>query len=154
MLKYTLVPTSFFVRENSYKLLSEAVQLNEKDMAKYIELPDYKAVLVYAISEMGEPAPVVANLLKLSSKIADYNKIVASFDGSFVHVVIAAGNKLLLCNSYTAKDYVTCEYFIFAAIKEFQINPEISTLYFDKTLTNEIRDDLFRYFQSVEVLCE
>ncbi|MFA7033785.1 MAG: DUF3822 family protein [Bacteroidales bacterium] len=154
MLKYTLVPTPFFNREDSYKLLSQAVQLDEKDMAKYTELPGYEAVLVYAVSDMSDPAPAVAALLSLSSSLSDYNKVVVSLDDDYVHIVIAAGKKLLLCNSYRSNDYVTSEYYIFAAMKKFQINPEITTLYFDKCVPDDMRDDLFRYFQGVEVLCE
>jgi len=148
--KYTLVPTSLFKEEQQYKLLSELVQLDGNDTVKHISLPAYEAVLVYAVSSSSEYAPVVYNLLTTLNKIREHNKILVSFCDCYVHIVMGEGNKLLLCNSFPASDITTAEYFIFYAIKEFQINPEMTTIYFYEEIVDEIRDELFKYFQGVE----
>ncbi|MFA5325690.1 MAG: DUF3822 family protein [Bacteroidales bacterium] len=149
-LKYTLIPTSLFKEEQQYKLLSELVQLDENDTVKHIALPDYEAVLVYAVSSSFGYIPVVYDLLTTLNKIHEHNKILVSFRDGYVHIVMAEGNKLLLCNSFPASDITTAEYFIFYAIKEFQINPEMTTIYFFEEIVDEIRDELFKYFQGVE----
>ncbi|MDD2594995.1 MAG: DUF3822 family protein [Bacteroidales bacterium] len=143
----------FFNREDSYKLLSDSVQLDETDMAKFIELPEYEAVLVYGVSSPTDQAPIVADILKSSAQVTEYNKVVVSIDRDYVHIVIAAGNKLLLCNSFPSKDNVTSAYFIFATMREFQINPELTIIHLYGEAPEGIEDDLSGYFQGVKVLC-
>ena len=67
-------------------------------------------------------------------------------------VAVAAGDRLLLCNSYPAADEVTAQYFLFAALRQFQINPEVTTVHFYGEAGETIKGDLFRHFASVEEL--
>ena len=149
MLKYTLVPQSFFVKDNENMILSELVQLDKEDKVEYKELPDFKAVLVYAHTDGA--IPEVYSLLERASSIKDYNKVLAYHSNGYIHIVIAVGKKLLLCNSFEASDIVTAEYFIFASVKKFQINPEVSTIYI-KGGDSQFKSELFRYFKGVESL--
>ena len=151
MNKYTIVPASFFREDDSRNILSQAVQLEESDKAEYQELPEFQAVLVYA-SNPAEKSPAVLDMLLAVSSIGEYNKVLACYDGSSVTVVIAAGSKLLLANSYPAADCVTGEYFIFASLKQFQINPEVTTVYFYGDAPFEMKNDMFRYCKGVEKL--
>ncbi len=48
MKKFTLVPLSFFDKEKTYQILSDAVRLEATDKVYYKELPEQEAVLVYA----------------------------------------------------------------------------------------------------------
>ncbi|MBQ7222615.1 MAG: DUF3822 family protein [Bacteroidales bacterium] len=145
MSKYTIVPSAFFAESDAHSLLSEIVTLTPNDRVKHIELPEYKAVLLYC-----NTLPPVKKLLDLLPKISDYNKIVVEISGGEVHLVLAAGEKLLLVNSYRVPDFTTAMYFIFAALKEFQINPEMTTLYHRGELAYEQKELLFRYFLGVE----
>ena len=151
MLKYTIVPSSFFRRDDSYNILSQAVQLEENDKVEYQELPDFQAVLVYAQTLSGD-TPAVLDMLRAVSGIKEYNKVLAHYDGRHITVVVAAGDKLLLANSYQATDHVTGEYFLFAAMKQFQINPEVTTVYLYGDAPFEMKNDLFRYCKGVERL--
>ena len=151
MLKYTIVPSSFFRRDDSYNILSQAVQLEGNDKVEYQELPDFQAVLVYATTLSGE-APAVLEMLRAVSGINEYNKVLANYDGSHITVVVAAGSKLLLANSYPSTDCVTGEYFIFSAMKQFQINPEVTTGYLYGDAPFDMKNDLFRYCKGVERL--
>ncbi|MBO4570999.1 MAG: DUF3822 family protein [Bacteroidales bacterium] len=151
MFKYTLVPTGFFSPADAHKILSEAVRLSEKDKVNYQELPHFKAVLVYALSEEGK-APVIAGLLDKVSSIAGEVKVAACFDAAALHLVIVSGEKLLAANSFPAADPVTAEYFIFAALKQFRIDPQAVTVSLAKPASREMMKDLILYCKGVKVL--
>ena len=155
MFKYTLVPAGFFTPSDAHKILSEAVRLSKTDKVEYQELPQFKAVLVYAHSDGengGEGAPAIAGLLSDVISIGEYNKVAARFDGSALHLVIVTGDKLLLANSYPAADTVTAEYFLFAALRQLQINPQVTTVYLREPAHPEMMDDIVRYCKGVETL--
>jgi hypothetical protein len=70
-----------------------------------------------------------------------------------LHLALGAGDKLLLANSYEAKDFTTALYYIFAVLHDFQINPRMTTLYYKGDLAYENMELLFSYFKGVEPLC-
>lgn len=150
MFRYTLVPASFFTEAEADRILSEAVQLSEQDKVTYKELPQYKAVLVYVDTDAA--APVIADLLNHAKGIPDHNRILAACGDGCIHIVIVTGEKLLLANSFPAPDHVTAEYFIFAAMKRFQINPQVSTIYIKGKAAPEMLDDIVKYCKGVETL--
>lgn len=119
---------------------------------RYIELPGYEAVMLYACRshEPEDAVPELYNLLQCTERIDDYNKIVLSYAGGKLFLVVASGKNLMLCNSFEAVDFTTAEYFLFAALKKFQLNPEMSVLYCRTPLTPEQELTLYRYFRSVE----
>ncbi len=151
MKKFTLVPLSFFDKEKTYQILSDAVRLEATDKVYYKELPEQEAVLVYAAASESD-LPPVAGLLEALGRIADHNKVVAAVEGGAVHIVLAEGDRLLLANAYPAPDAVTAEYFLFATLKQFQLNPAVTTVYFLGEAPYELLNDLFRYFKGVERL--
>ena len=150
MLKYTLIPEGYFSPEKARDLLSQVVILEKSESVKSLELPCYKAVLLYA----GDPADArcKADMLTTAAALSCYNKIVVHLGDGVVDIVLAAGDKLLLCNSFPAADPVTAQYFLFAALKQFQINPELSTVHFYGEADESVKGDLFRHFASVEVI--
>lgn len=150
MFKYTLIPERFFSQESASRLLSKVVPLEKDDSVKHIELPEYKAVLVYTGEDAS--ARLIADMVEASYKLDKYNKAVAHVGNGVVDVVVAEGRKLLLVNTFPAADDVTAQYFIFAALRQFQINPEVTTIYFMGEASDSIKEDLFRYFNSVESL--
>ncbi len=152
MFRYTLVPEGFFTPAEAHTILSEAVRLTETDKVNYQELPQFKAVLVYALSEGEESLPPIAALLERVTSIGEHNKVAACFDAGALHLVIVAGEKLLLANSYPASDPVTAEYFLFAAMKRFQLNPQVTTVWLGEPVSPEMADDLVRYCKGVETL--
>ena len=151
MKKFTLVPESFFDKEKAYQILSEAVRLEETDKVYYKELPEQKAVLVYA-AEAEDELPPVAGLLGALPRIADHNKVAASVNDATISIALAEGDRLLLANAYPAPDAVTAEYFLFATLRQFQLNPQITTVYFLGETPRELLNDLFRHFKGVERL--
>ena len=152
MFKYTLVPTGFFSPADAHKILSEAVRLSEKDKVNYQELPQFKAVLVYALSEGGK-APAIASLLeKAGSLETARHSVAACFDGEALHLVITEGGKLLLANSYPASDIVTAEYFLFAAMNRLRIDPQETAVHLGEPVSPEMAEELARYCKEVERL--
>lgn len=150
MLKFTLIPEGYFSPDTAEDLLSQLVLLEKPASVKSLELPCYKAVLLYA----GEDAAArcIADMLAAAAALACYNKVVVHLGGGTVDLVLAAGDKLLLCNSFPAADEVTAQYFLFAALKQFQINPELTTVHFFGEAGEAVKGELFRHFASVETL--
>ena len=150
MLRYTLIPEGFFSQADDRELLSRVAVLQRNDTVKRLELPCYKAVLLYAGDEAA--ARAIASQVAAAAALDQYNKVVVNLGADTVTIVVAEGDRLLLCNSYPASDGVTAQYFIFAALKQFQINPAVTTVYFYGEADDSVKGDLFRYFASVEVL--
>ncbi len=168
--KCTLVPAHFFTPETARQSLSEVVRLRESDPVESIAIPSLGAVLVFsnAIDESlskviaqtvyttaGDTVRVLPELyylLRDLSRCTEYNKILASWRDGWLHLVVAQGKSLLLCNVYEAVDFTTAEYFIFLAMKKLQLNPELSSICFRTPLTSDQEMSLYRYFKSVETL--
>ncbi|MCI2082132.1 MAG: DUF3822 family protein [Bacteroidales bacterium] len=157
MIFYTLIPSDFFVEAEAAERLSELFPNSGPHTVKYVGLPFYKAVLVYGIpvaSKVSEEEsfPEVYKLLMDSRLVKEHNKILVDFEPkrNEVHMVIAEGDELKMCNTFPASDFVTAEYFIFSAIRLFQFNPEMSNLYFESPLTIEEREALLEYFHGAE----
>ena len=150
MLKYTLIPEGYFSPETAESLLSQVVILEKSTPVKSMELPCYKAVLVYAGDDL--LARCIADMLAAAAALDRYNKVVVHLGEDAVDIVVAAGDKLLLCNSFPARDEVTAQYYLFAALRQFQINPELTRVHFFGEAGESIKSDLFRHFASVEML--
>lgn len=151
MLKFTLIPEGYFSPDvTAADLLSKVVVLEKTDSVKKLELPCYKAVLLYAGDDAA--ARRLTDMLEAAAALDCYNKVVMHVGGETADIVLAAGDKLLLCNSYPAADDVSAQYFLFAALRQFQINPEVTTVHFFGETDDTIKGDLFRHFASVEML--
>ncbi len=150
--KYTLIPSAFFRSDKAAETLAEFFAPVPSEEVKYTELPHYKAVLVFAVPRGAREGymPVAHDLLQMLPLIREHNKVVASFIPGELHIAVAEGDRLLMCNSFEAADFVTAQYFIFAAIKQFQFNPEMTTLYFREKLDVERQETLLEYFHGVE----
>lgn len=145
--KFTLVPSALFSEERAGELLSEVVLPNPGEPLSYLSVPEYGSVLIY----QGD-VPEVFNMLQQLPRLRDYNKLIASVKDGHLYLAVAQGSSLLLCNCYRAVDFTTAEYYIFSALKHFQINPEISTLYFTSPLSQQQMISLCSYFKSAETL--
>ena len=150
MEKYTLVPKEFF--NGDVQLLSPVVGVSPSETVKYVERPSFEAVLLFVPGPDGAE-PVIYDLLCRLPQIHDYNKVLFCIEGSVLHLAIGAGDKLLLANSYEAADFTTALYYIFAALHDFQINPQMTTLYHRGDIDYENRELLFSYFKGVEPVC-
>lgn len=148
--KCTLVPKPFFSEAAAPCLLSAVAELSENDRVAYVEVPQYDAVLVYADMVGSSAMPEMYYILSTLYSLGDYNKIVASYCGGRLYLAVAQGKSLLLCNSFAAPDFTTAEYFLLLAVKRLQLNPEVSTVYFRTSLTQEQELSLYEYFRSVE----
>ena len=166
----TLVPENFHKPELSAQLLSDVVDLPQGAVVDYVRIPEQNAVMVYSNSIGGtlhrvmsesvlrtdgtkaQPLPELYAMVKSLGDIMDYNRIVASYMDGVLYLVIAQGKTLMLCNTYSAPDFTTAEYFIFLAMKKLQLNPEMSTINFRTPLSEENSMSLYRYFKSVETI--
>ena len=166
--KVTLVPEQFHEDSMSGVSLQNVADLAAGDDVHSVQVPDFAAVLLYsntigealskAVSETvmdkegnkSRPLPEMYYMLKSVSGLPDYNKILASYVDGILYLVIAQGRSLLLCNSFHAPDFTTAQYFIFLAMKNLQLNPEVSTITFRTPLSEEDEMSLYRYFKNVD----
>jgi hypothetical protein len=147
------VPSHFFNATSAREILGEVVALKEEDTVKWAEVPQYDAVLLYAVDNESVTAlPELYYVLRDLPSCNDYNKIVASYREGRLFLGIAQGGSLLLANSFEAPDFTTAEYYIFLALRQLQLNPEISTICMRSLLGPEEEMSLYRYFKSVEQL--
>lgn len=167
--KVALLPQHFFDPASARQSLSEVVKLRDSDAVEHIAIPSLGAVMVYSnsideslsrvISQTvcdsdGNRARVLPEMYWLLQEINEcdeYNKILASYVDGYLHLVIAQGKSLLLANVFEAVDFTTAEYFLFLAMKNLQLNPEVSSIWFRTPLSNEQEMSLYRYFKAVEV---
>ncbi len=165
--KVALVPDAFFDRSVARKALEEVSAVEEGDFVEWVAIPSLASTLVYSNSigeslskvlsqtvlpSSGEPVRVLPELyflLRDMEKIDEYNKILASWYDGYLHLVIARGRSLALANVFQAPDFTTAQYFIFLGMKQFQLNPEVSTVCFRTPLTPDAEMSLYRYFKSV-----
>ena len=149
---FTLVPSHFFDPATAREALCEVAQLKDGDAVEYVEIPQYDAVLVYA--QDGDSAvsdrPEIFRILTRLPDCPEYNKILCSQLDGRLYLAVAQGKNLLLANSFPARDFTTAEYYIFLALKQLQLNPEVSTICMRSLVGPEEEMSLYRYFKSVE----
>ncbi|MCQ2143437.1 MAG: DUF3822 family protein [Bacteroidales bacterium] len=168
--KFTLVPDQFFRKEYARQALADVVSLGENDLVESLPLENIGAVAVYSNS-MGESLskavssmilypdgssprvyPELYWLLRSLENVDQYNKVLASYAPGRLFLVVSQGRTLLLASSYEVPDFTTAEYYIFAALKKFQLNPELSSIYLRTPVAPEDEVSLYQYFKSVELL--
>jgi len=168
--KVTLVPDQFNNTDDALRMLSPVADVQKDDEVTSISVPEFAASLVYsnnigetlsrAVSETvmdkdgnkSTPLPEMYFMLRSVLDLQDYNKILASYMDGVLYLVIAQGRSLLLCNSFHAPDFTTAQYFIFLALKNLQLNPEVSTICFRTPLTDDEEMSLYHYFKNVELV--
>lgn len=168
--KVALVPEIFFNPSDARAVLAEVAEIADTDKIGTIAVPEYGAVLVYSNSideslsrlisqtvflkdgSSVEVLPEMYYILRDLAGIQEHNRILASYRDGYLFLAIAQDAELKLCNVYEAVDFTTAEYFIFLALKNFQLNPEVSSISFRTPLTEDERLSLYRYFKGVEEL--
>lgn len=166
--KFALVPEQFHSSAKERELLSETVALRKADMVESVAVPQYGSVLLYSNSideslsrvlsqtvfttggESARVLPEMYYILRDLQNCPEYNKIMATYRDGYLHLAIAQGKSLQLCNVYKAADFTTAEYFLFLAMKSLQLNPEVSTICWRMPLTPDEEMSLYRYFKAVE----
>ena len=139
MLRCELVPESFFTAPG------------KEEKVFWKRIPSLGAVLLYEAARE-ESLPELYYLLTALEKNPEYNKVHIAHVGGILHLVIAKGKNLLLANRYEAPDFTTAQYYLFLALKQFQLNPEVTTVYVASPLGEEEEMSLYRYFKAVEPL--
>ncbi len=150
--KCALVPERFFEPSKARALLAETVDVDDSDDVAFIDVSFFDAVLIYARPVGEDGIPELYTLLEAVKDMPGHNRIAASYCGGRLFLVVARDTGLLLCNSFEAADFTTAEYFIFLALRRFQLNPEVSSIHLATRLAPEQEMSLRRYFRSVEYI--
>lgn len=144
-----LVPKEYFAREKACEYLLDFFP--GVNTAKIQTIASADKVLVY-VAENKEDVHELYNLLEASKNIKEYNKVVASYWEGILYLSISQGDTLLLCNTYSAVDFSSAEYFIFLAMQKLQLNPALTTIFFRTNLSLDEKISLSTYFKRVEEL--
>jgi hypothetical protein len=161
--KFTLVPTSLYKKDDEKKLLSLIHKIEELDEVMSIELPEHEATLIYAvpnaitsrifkIQKKAKYFPIIHSMIKAMSQNNDNNKVCIHLSKNHIHIVATEREKLLLANSYPAKDFITAQYYIFLVIKEVMFNPEFTTLQILGEIDKNQKKSLSKYFKGVHTI--
>ena len=146
--KVALVPGSFFSEKDARELLEAQTKLGPEDKVFWVKLPAYDAVLLYSAPSK-DALPELYTLIGTLERNAEYNKVHMCWKNGCLNLVIAQGKNLLLANVYAAPDFTTAEYFIFLAMQQFQLNPEVTSICVGMPLTQEQEISLYSYFKAV-----
>lgn len=165
--RYTLVPAAWFDESRVQEYMAAAFSPTEGEKLRWQALPaelgaveiwsPAKTRLTHILSGMlsvEEEAilPEFHFLLTEGYRVSSYNKIIAAYAEGRLYLVVFQGKNLMLCNSFEAPDFTTAQYYIFMALKNLQLNPEASTIYFRTPLSAEEELSLYHYFQDVKKL--
>lgn len=166
----TLVPSNFCLPGNEFSLLSSVADVSDEDAVYTEALPELDAVLIWSPGAEAALAGAVVQKLKTAGcqvvrqipemlyllqrlpGVSQYNKVLCSYDGRVLCLVIAEGKTLRLCSTFRAEAFTTAEYWIFDAVKSLQLNMEMTDIHFATPLTEEEEISLCSYFRSVEFI--
>lgn len=149
---FTLVPRQFFNPEDSSRILSEVGIVAADEEVRYVDIPQFDAILIYTVSGKDDSFPEIFFVLRDLQSCSEYNKILCSWKSGRLDLAIAQGKTLLLANSFRAEQFSTAEYYIFLAMKSLQLNPEVSTISFRGSVSADDELSLYRYFKAVRFL--
>ena len=146
--KQALVPSSFFEGNDARELLAAQTALSPEDKVFSVKFPQFDAVLLYSAAKK-EDLPQLYHLLGSLEKNPEYNKVHLAWENGCLSLVIAQGRNLLLANVFSAPDFTTAQYFLFLAMQQFQLNPEVTCICVKTPLSEEEEISLYRYFKAV-----
>ncbi len=160
--KHTLIPTSLFQPDQALEVLNQLFQTADLDEVNYSPVDILDATCIYAL-----PAPVSAAVFKHQHKAGfyasvipllryilerkEYSRALMHFTPSHVDLILMQGERLLLCNSYAIDRFSTGMYFLFFALKQWQLNPRSLSLFVSGSLKPAHLKQLCSFFPSVTV---
>lgn len=160
--KHTLVPNNLFQEAHAAAILKELFELDDLDEVNFKELPQIGATCIFAI-----PAPISAMILKYQRKAVflahviplfnflasqkDFSRAMLHYTPSFIHVILMQGDKLLLCNAYAIDRFTSALYYVFFALKQWQMNPHSLNLYISGAYKPMHLKQLTQFFPSITV---
>ncbi len=163
--KHTLVPSGLFRSTQAAALLKELFVLDDLDEVNYTELPQIGATCIYAI-----PAPISAMIFKYQRKAVflahviplfhflasqkDFSRALLYYTPSFIHLILMQGDKLLLCNAYSIDRFTSALYYVFFALKQWQLNPHSLSLYISGAFKPMHLKQLTQFFPTITVATE
>lgn len=165
--RFTLVPTAWFDESKVKDYLGAAFSPIGEEPVCWRPLPQELGAVEIWTPESSRLTHIVCSMLSRTQEdilpefhymltegynVDSYNKIIVSYAEGRIYLVIFQGKNLMLCNSFEAMDFTTAQYYIFMALKNLQLNPEASTIYFRTPLAPEDELSLYHYFQAVKTL--
>ncbi len=158
--KYTMVPLYGFDKSKARETLSELKELDVNETVLHLEMPQRKAVMLYAIpsdiysglmpvAKNTRIYPVAYSLIERLAEIEQNNRVAVTFSDGMLHIAVAERDRLMFVNTFPARDIATMEYFIMSIIKEMPFNPEHTYIYIYGKVDSDTVSELEKYFPKV-----
>ncbi len=151
MFKFTLVPSEFFEEGSTADYLSSVTPLEETDSIKSIELPQYKAVLVYCGDD--RRAAALQEEASVLSWLAPFNKILVNVsEEGRMDLLVATGKRLVMFNAFSVADATTALFYVVSALGKFNLKPGLSLLHIFRNDVIGLSEEAARIFKGVEAV--
>ncbi len=160
--KHTLIPSPLFRPEQAVQVLKQLFSIADLDEINHMDIPSAGATCIYAL-----PGPVSTTIVKRQRNARfyasilplyeflrtqkDYSRALLCYGETQIHLILMQGDKLLLCNSYAVDRFSTSLYFLFFALKQWQLNPHSLSLYITGPFKPTHLRQLCSFFSSVTV---
>ncbi|NLA15731.1 MAG: DUF3822 family protein [Bacteroidales bacterium] len=160
--RHTLIPSSLFKPQRAIEVLEQLFDVAYLDEVNYATINPLEATCIYAL-----PAPVnamvakhqhkarfyvtVIPLLRFIMEQREYSRALMRYSSTHADLILMQGERLLLCNSYATDRFKTALYFLFFALKQWQLNPKSLNLYITGSFTPAHMKQLCTFFPSVTV---
>lgn len=160
--RHTLIPSSLFKPERAIEILEQLFDVAYLDEINYTTINPLESTCIYAL-----PAPVNAMVAKHQHKAKfyagiipllryimeqkEYSRALMCYTPTHADLILMQGERLLLCNSYAVDRFRTALYFLFFALKQWQLNPKSLSLYITGSFTQAHMKQLCTFFPSVTI---
>jgi len=144
--RYALVPYDYHSTGKERDLLSRLFEVG-KDNVKSVDIPSLGSAFIYASSDSDEGSvPASCLMLNKLQEVKEAHKLLVRFSGGLVTVVLSDREHLLFVNSFPVSSFADSVYFIMAAMREVNFEPEHTVIHYSGTLAKDESDLLDCYF--------
>jgi len=161
--KSTLIPKTFFDAGQLQSTLQYASQLNDLDEIHHWEIYQHKAICVFAVPST--PANIVSKyqpnarflhqqipLFSQMENLKGVTKVLLNLTSSFADIMVYAGNKMVLSNTYAVTAFTDVLYNLTLVLKTLNLSESDTTIYCTGMLETADENLLHNYYKNVKKL--
>ncbi|MDR2584879.1 MAG: DUF3822 family protein [Prevotellaceae bacterium] len=162
---FTLIPSSSFVPDKAAYILQSMHSINDLDEVYFYPLPQFDAICIYSVPN-SITAPLVKNqptirffsiaplLIQAATPLFGHTRVLFHYQYQTLYLTLMRDKELLLCNAYQAPEFTNALYFLFFALRQWQLNPESLRLYINGQISKQNRQLLHNYFPLISILSD
>jgi len=158
--KSTLIPAALFDAQQLRTYLDFVAPLDELDEIHFrqIDMPDAMAVFaipspIAAAVNMYQPNTIFYHqcipLIRLLHGQQPYNSVLLHLSPGLASVVLYAGGRLVLYNTFTVHAFTDALYYVNYVLQQWQLSPVTATIYLSGSLQDDDENLIHNYFPIV-----